>query len=109
MRAYGANETPSSINEDRASTASGPIDSQHGNGGAAHGGESDQTRAVPNKMILPNVPPWMEEPHDARGLWIHAGEIGAFVADAAEARQGQVGCLGLATVLLGNDVVELAP
>jgi hypothetical protein len=80
----------------------GAIDAEHGDGRAAHRSQASQAWPVPLEMFRPQLLSWLEQPHDPRGLRIHAGEIGALVAIAAEAGERKVGCLGLAAVLAGR-------
>lgn len=83
------------------------IDVQHSKGDLANRRAPFEDGAIPAEVPFPTILSRMIEAENAPGSRVKSGDIGALVAVAIEARERQIGRLARATVLLGDDVVDL--
>lgn len=64
-------------------------------------------RTIETEVIRPFVHPRMKKADKLAGLRIYARDVWTLVAIAMRTSQGQIGWLSLASVLPGDDVVDL--
>lgn len=83
------------------------IDEQHRNCYPADLCPALQFRALPTKVISPLVCSRMKEANEFARLWIPASNVGAFEAVTMHAGEGKVRLLSCASVLAGDDVIDL--
>ena len=85
----------------------GFIDCQHADGRPRDAGSSDQDATIPLKMTFPSLAPRVKQRDDPFGQGIDTRDIWPFVLVVVETTPRQVLQNGLATVLLGDNVVDL--
>ena len=66
-----------------------------------------QKRSIHGKVALPPLPSRVKKRDQLSSHWIAAGDVGAFVLIAVQAAPGEVLKHGSATMLLGDDVIDL--
>lgn len=69
--------------------------------------QSSERRAVPPKMFGPLIFSWVKQSRELVTLRIESSDIWPFVSIAVKAGHGEIAGLAGATVLLGNDVIDL--
>lgn len=83
------------------------INSQDGDGCAGDWRVTDKHCSGPLEMFTPVVSPRIEQPDDFASHRVDAGQVGAFVAIAVDAAQGEVFALRRPAVLLRDHMINL--
>ena len=77
--------------------------------GPAYGPPAGNRGAVPDKVVLPTIGAWLEEPGDDPGVRVDTGEAGALPEVTFGRGQNEVLDAVGAAVLAGQDVLDVEP
>lgn len=80
---------------------------ENSDGGAADWCAADNEDALPFEMVFPLVSPRMKQFGDLIGLGIDTGQVRSFMEVAINTGQGKIVGFIRATVLLGDDVLDV--
>ena len=83
------------------------IQPKKANGCSAYGSARHNLSGFESKVVVPPIPPWMEQRADSVHFKTEAGDIGTLPRVAADASEGKVVRRGITAVLSTNDVIDL--